>query len=371
MKDPRIKKLAKLLIDYSVELKNGENILIEAGPGESPLVKELIKFAYEKGAHPFVNISMQEIARELLMNVDEDTLKLMAKYDSEKMKDMHAYIGIRGGDNVAELSDVPQEKKTLYMKLYSKPVHMDIRVPKTKWVVLRYPNPSMAQLADMSTEAFEDFYFDVCCLDYEKMSKAMDPLVDLMSRTDRVRIVGPGTDLTFSIKGIGIEKCDGKKNIPDGEIFTAPVIDSVNGYITYNTPALYQGFTFENIKFEFKNGKIVKAIANDTERINKILDTDEGARYIGEFAIGVNPYILKPMKDTLFDEKIAGSIHFTPGNSYEDCGNGNKSAIHWDIVLIQRPEYGGGEIYFDDVLVRKDGLFVLEELKGLNPENLK
>jgi aminopeptidase len=202
------------------------------------------------------------------------------------------------------------------------------------------------------------------------MSKAMDPLVELMENTDRVRITGVGTDLSFSIKGMPAIKCAGEVNIPDGEVFSAPIRDSVNGYITYNTPAEYQGFTYENIRLEFKNGKIVKATANDTERINKVFDTDDGARYVGEFAIGVNPYITKPMKDTLFDEKIMGSIHFTPGSAYDDCDNGNESAIHWDLVFIQTPEFGGGEIWFDDNLIRKDGKFVFESLKVLNPENL-
>lgn len=223
----------------------------------------------------------------------------------------------------------------------------------------------------MSTEAFEDFYFNVCNLDYSKMSRAMNPLVELMNKTDQVKIVGPGTNLTFSIKGIPTIKCDGERNIPDGEVYTAPIKDSVNGYISYNTPTIYQGFTYENIRFKFVNGQIVEATANDTEKINKVLDTDEGARFIGEFALGLNPYINKAIKDTLFDEKITGSFHLTPGNSYDECPNGNQSAIHWDLVCIQTPEYGGGEIYFDGVLVRKDGRFILPELQALNPEHLK
>ncbi|SHE59968.1 MULTISPECIES: aminopeptidase [Caloramator] len=371
MVDPRITTLAHNLINYSCRLKEGEKVLIETIGLELPLVKELVKEAYKVGAVPFVTIKNKSVDRAILMGATEEQMKMMAKYEAARMSDMDAYIGIRSGDNSSELSDVPSERMDLYFKYFWSEVHGKIRVPKTKWVVLRYPSPSMAQLANTSTEAFEDFYFNVCNLDYSKMSKAMDALVDLMNKTDKVRIVGPQTDLTFSIKGIPAVKCDGKMNIPDGEIYTAPVKDSVNGYITYNTPAEYQGFTYENIRLEFKDGKIVKATANDTERINKVFDTDEGARYIGEFAIGVNPYITKPMKDTLFDEKIAGSIHFTPGSSYDDAFNGNKSAIHWDLVYIQTPEYGGGEIYFDDVLIRKDGRFVIPELEGLNPENLK
>jgi aminopeptidase len=222
----------------------------------------------------------------------------------------------------------------------------------------------------MSKEAFEDFYFKVCNLDYSKMGQAMESLVEYMNKTDKVRIVGPGTDLTFSIKDIPAIPCAGEMNIPDGEVFTAPVKDSINGKLSYNTPAVYQGYTYENITLEFKDGKIINATANDTERINKVFDTDEGARYVGEFAIGVNPYVVTPMKDTLFDEKIKGSFHFTPGSCYEEAPNGNDSAIHWDLVCIQTPEYGGGEMYFDDVLIRKDGLFVIDELKCLNPENL-
>jgi aminopeptidase len=286
------------------------------------------------------------------------------------MSEMDAYISLRGNDNFMENADIPPETDDLYQSIYFKKVHHEIRVAKTKWCVLRYPSPSMAQLSGMSTEAFEDFYFDVCNLDYGKMDQAMEPLKELMDRTDRVRLVGPGTDLCFSIKGIGAIKCAGNKNIPDGEVYTAPVRDSVNGTISFNTPSRYSGFTFDSVSLTLKDGKIVKSTSNNPERMDKILNLDEGARYIGEFAIGVNPHIKKAMCETLFDEKIAGSIHFTPGAAYEDAFNGNVSAVHWDLVLIQTPEYGGGEIYFDDVLVRKDGRFVLPELLGLNPENL-
>lgn len=285
------------------------------------------------------------------------------------MKGMQAYIAVRGSENNSELSDVPAEKLNMYSSVLQ-PV-LDYRVNETKWVVLRYPNNAMAQLAGTSLEKFENFYFDVCTLDYRKMADAMDPLVDLMNRTDKVRVKGPGTDITFSIKDIPAVKCCGERNIPDGEVYSAPVKDSMNGIISYNTPSEEQGFTYENIVFEIKDGKITKATSNDNDRINKLLDTDDGSRYFGEFALGVNPYILHPMKDTLFDEKICGSFHLTPGASYEDAPNGNRSSVHWDLVMIQREDYGGGEIYFDDRLIRKDGLFVLPELKCLDPKNLK
>ncbi|WP_124728021.1 aminopeptidase [Staphylospora marina] len=371
MRDQRVSELARILVRHSCRVQKGERVLIDVFGKERELARELVKEVYAAGGYPHVQLNDQSITRQLLMGTSEEHLSVWSELDLERMKKMDAYIGIRGSDNVNELSDVPEEKIRLFMKLYNHPIHSEQRVKKTKWVVLRYPNHSMAQLAGMSTEAFEDFYFRVCNVDYERMAEAMEPLVKRMERADKVRIKGPGTDLTFSIKDIPVIKCAGQNNIPDGEVFTAPVRDSVNGYITFNTPSVYQGFTYENIRFEFKDGKIVKATANDTERINQLLDADEGARYIGEFSLGVNPHINHPMKDTLFDEKINGSFHFTPGQAYEEADNGNRSSIHWDLVCIQRPEYGGGEIWFDDELIRKDGLFVTEDLKGLNPDALK
>ena len=370
--DNRILKLAKNLVSHSCRVEKGEKVLIEIY-GDTPklLAKALVKEVSSVGGLPFVTIKDQSIIRELLKNGTKEQIELMAKYELERMKDMDCYIGIRGSDNTAELSDIDDEKMRLYSEYFMMPVHIKERVNNTKWVILRYPNNSMAQLANTSLEAFEDFYFDVCCLDYSKMEKAMDSLAKLLEKSDKVRIIGPGTDISFSIKGIPNVKCFGRRNIPDGELYTAPIKNSVNGIISYNTPSVYEGTTFENIVFEFKDGKIVNATSNNTAKLNEILNSDEGARYIGEFAFGVNPYILKPMKDTLFDEKISGSIHFTPGQAYKLADNGNKSSIHWDLVLIQRPEFGGGEIGIDDVLVRKDGVFVLEELKVLNPENLK
>lgn len=368
--DPRIVKLADLLVDYSCRVQAGDKVLIDyEGDCCKDLVRQLIKKVYTKGGLPYVDIRDSAVTRELLLSCSEEQITFMNECSLQKMKGMQAYIAIRAGGNTAELSDVPSDKLNMYYRLTSPT--LDYRVNETKWVVLRYPNNSMAQLANTSLEAFEDFYFDVCTLDYSKMDRAMDALAALMERTDKVHIKGPGTDLTFSIKDIPAIKCAGECNIPDGEVYTAPVKDSMNGIISYNTPSEEQGFTYENIVFEIENGKIVKATSNDNDRINHLLDTDEGARYFGEFAIGVNPYILEPMKDTLFDEKICGSFHLTPGASYEDAPNGNKSAVHWDLVMIQRAEYGGGEIYFDDVLIRKDGIFTLPELACLNPENLK
>ncbi len=373
MKDVRIEKLAKNLVDFSCKVKKGEKVLIESKDmGAVPLVNELVRQISAKGATAFVNMYDMSVQRELLTNATDEYFDIMAEIDLAKMKKMDAYIAINARNNSYELSDVPPNQMQKYMEKYGKPVHFEQRVAHTKWVILAYPNASYAQASSMSNEAFEDFYFDVSTLDYSKMDEAMNPLKALMEKTDKVRILGPGkTDLTFSIKGLPAIKCAGEFNIPDGEVFSAPVKDSVNGIIAYNTPTIYHGTKFENIELTFKDGKIVEINGSNPEKLEKIFNTDEGARYVGEFAIGVNPFVTKPMVDILFDEKIAGSIHFTPGASYDECDNGNHSSIHWDLVLIQTPEYGGGEIYFDDVLIRKDGLFVLDELKGLNPENLK
>ena len=279
-------------------------------------------------------------------------------------------IGIRSA-NPKDLDGISKESMEIYNKIYQTPVHLEERVKNTRWCILRYPNESMAQMAKMSLEEFTEFFYNVCTIDYSKMEKAMEPLKQLLSNTDKVHIIGPGTDLTFSVKGIPAEKYYGTFNIPDGEVATCPTKYSANGHITYNTETTYNGITFKNIYFELQDGKIVKAEAGDkTKELNEILDTDEGARYIGEFAFGLNPYVERPIGDTLFDEKVKGSFHFTPGTALEESDNGNRSNIHWDIVCIQMPEYGGGEIYFDDVLVRKDGKFVLPELEGLNPEKL-
>lgn len=371
MVDERLVTLCNNLVNYSCDVQKGENVLIDLYNVPSEVGEQLTKAVYAKGANPFVVVNDEKVDRQLMLNANEEQLKLMAEVDCLRMGKMQSYIAFRGSDNINEKSDVPVDKQQLYGKLYGEPVHSEIRVKKTKWCVLRFPSGSMAQSADMSTEAFEDFYFDVCNLDYSKMDKAMDPLVELMKKTDKVHIKGEGTDLTFSIKDIPPIKCSGDKNIPDGEVYTAPVRDSVNGTVSYTAPSMYRGFKFENVKLTFENGKVIKADCNDNERIEGIFNTDEGARYVGEFALGVNPLIKNPMGDILFDEKISGSFHFTPGMSYDDADNGNKSAVHWDLVCIQTPEYGGGEIYFDDVLIRKDGLFVLPELKCLNPENLQ
>ena len=368
MNDPRFDTLAKSLTAFSTALRRGDKILIDAFDIPAEMTIALVRAARALGAEPFVQLHDARVSREMALEATDAQYGTLARYELARMKQMDAYIAVRGSGNISEMADVPSDR----MKLVSqkmKPV-IDHRVKKTRWCVLRWPTSAMAQQAGMSTAQFEDFFFKVCTLDYSKMQPGMKALADLMNKTDCVEIKGPGTDLRFSIKGIDAIPCGGRHNIPDGEVFTAPVRKSVQGCVTYNAPTIYQGTGFDNIRLEFKDGKIVDATGSNTKRLNAILDSDPGARYIGEFALGFNPHILHPMRDILFDEKICGSFHFTPGQCYENTDNGNKSQVHWDMVCIQREDYGGGTIHFDGKLVRENGRFVPKALHALNPENL-
>lgn len=374
MKDKRNEILGRQLIDYSLKMKKGEILYLEIKGKETlELGKQIIRIATEKGVTVFWYYNDESLLRQWVKSGSDEQFAQQAELHLHLMQKASGYIGLRGSDNPFDMADIDQSRIDKYNALFYKPVHLEERVKRTRWVVLRYPNNAMAQLAETSQEAFEDFYFNVCCADYEKMSKAEDGLAALMNATDNVHIKSPGTDLTFSIKGIPSVKCDGQRNIPDGEVYTAPVRDSVNGVITFNTPSLYQGVVYNKVSLTFEKGKIIKATADsNVEKLNKIFETDEGARYVGEFSLGVNPFVLHPMKDTLFDEKIAGSMHFTPGQCYDEAYNGNQSNIHWDQVLIQRKDYGGGEIWFDGKLIRKDGVFTDPEMeRQFSKENLK
>lgn len=370
MNNSKITKLAKIIVNHSTHLKRGENILIEAVDVPEDVVVAIIREAERVGATPFVTMKSNRILREVYNNASEKSMKVIGKWEAARMKEMDAYVGIRGSHNTSEFSDVPSEKMKLYQTHWLDPVHFKIRTKK-KWVIMRWPYPAMAQQAGMSSEVFQNLYFKVCTLDYRKMEKNMGALESRMLKTDKVRIVGKETNLEFSIKGIPVVKCAGEANLPDGEVFTAPVKNSINGIIKHTVPTIYQGIQHSDVRLEFKNGKIIKATSSKTKELNKVLDTDGGARYVGEFSFGLNPHIKKPMMDILFDEKIAGSFHLTPGNCYEEASNGNKSKIHWDMVSVQTKEFGGGEIYFDDVLIRKNGRFVTKDLEKCNPEYLK
>lgn len=367
--DSRITKLAELISQHSLNLSSQDHVLIHAFDMPEKVITELVEIFQKHGAHVHVRLENTFVQRQLMMECTPEQLQLEAANQLNEMKGMTSYVALRAKHNIYEFSDIPSDKMQAWQI-----AHREVlthRVDNTKWVVLRWPNSSMAQQAGVSTNTFKDFYFNVCTVDYKLMAEACKPLEDLMDRTDQVHIIAPHTDLKFSIKGIKSQPCTGERNIPDGECYSCPIIDSMNGVIQYNTSSVYLGNHFEDIRFVVKEGKIVEATAkNGSDKLNDVLDTDSGARYFGEWSLGFNPHILYPMNDTLFDEKIAGSFHLTPGKAYKDADNGNRSSVHWDIVHIQRPEYGGGEIWFDGQLIRKDGIFVHPDLLGLNPDRL-
>lgn len=374
MKDPRYTKLSEILTSYSVNVQQGDNVYLDLVDTPEEMAIELIKAVTDMGGMPHINTSSGKILRSYYMNATKKQIQIASDHDLKFMKQMDAYISIRGAYNSLEYSDIPPKQLNM-VKQITRPV-INERVNNTKWCVLRWPTDSMSQSANMSTEAFEDFYFNVCTFDYRTMKTAAMALVKRMEQADKVHIIGPNdTDVVFSIKDIPVVPCVGEFNVPDGEVFTAPVKDSMNGVIHYNTPTIYNGIKFDDVRLTIKDGKIVDATSSNTEALNAILDSDEGARFFGEFAIGFNPYITEAMCDILFDEKIAGSIHLTPGKCYDDASNGNTSMIHWDMVLIQtKDHYTSGTtqstISFDDEVIRKDGLFVVDDLKCLNPDEL-
>ncbi|NJD39888.1 MAG: aminopeptidase [Geobacter sp.] len=364
MRDPRVAGMAQVLVDYSTRIKKGDRVLISAAGFEAaPLVKELYALCLQRGAeYVEYSFNLPEIDRQFYNLASKKQLAVFPQHKLDFYKTLTAYIGISAGENSMVNANSNQQAMVAYQKL-TRPL-VDQRVRHTKWVVTRFPTQGAAQEARMSLDEYEDYLFAACCVDWAAESRKMEKLKKLMDKTDQVRLTGPDTDLRFSIKGLQSIKCDGRYNIPDGEVFTAPVRDSVQGYITYNCPTIYQGKEFNNIRLEFKDGKIVQATAGAmTDALNKILDTDDGARYIGEFALGVNPNIRTPMRNILFDEKISGSIHFTPGQAYDEADNGNSSAVHWDMVRLMQD----GEIWFDGRQIQKGGRFILPELEALNP----
>ncbi len=372
--DERITRLAENIIQNSIKLKKGETVYIESfGTSTRDMFQALIRATVKAGGVPFYYFNDNAFVISAIENADKTQVQAWTDLHKYLMQKADCYVGVRGYDDMFAFSDVDEQKQALYRQIFQEQVHMRERLPHTRWCVLRYPNSAMATMSRMSLKEFEDFYFDACLLDYRKMGQAMRPLKELLDKTSDVHIKGKDTDLRFSVKGIKSIICDGTMNIPDGEVYTAPVKNSINGYVQFNTDTTYSGVFYSNIRLEFENGRIVKGTSTaNNDKFQKMLDVDAGSRYMGEFAFGVNPYITHPILDILFDEKTAGSFHMAIGNSYEDeTNNGNVSSIHWDLVKIQTPEHGGGEIWLDNVLVRKDGRFVLPELAGLNPENLK
>ena len=368
MKTQDLERLAKQFTENAVKINSGDNLLIHSrGAKTAPMASAMKTHAESLGA----TVTLEDCGSDTLnkiftSNPSQQDVDAFKQREMDTIKKMDCYIGI-GDDADMKKFVNPQEYRTAIDD------SLQHRVNNTRWVITRAPTDDFAKACSMSVPDFEDFYLKACLLDYDRMAQAVVPLKDLMDKTSKVRIVGRDTDLTFSIDGLGAVPCVGARNIPDGECYTAPVKDSINGKIHFG-PSTYLGESFSYIDLEYRNGLIISAVAADqseTDALNDILNSDLGARYAGEFAVAFHPHITKPVGNILFDEKIGGSIHIAQGKAYQGVAdNGNVSTVHWDMVHSQRPEHGGGELYFDDQLIRKDGRFILLALNVLNPENL-
>jgi len=358
-------KLARKVLEFSCELEEGQNIMLQMiGLNGIELLRALVQVTRDMNAHPFVQVQDTEIHRMLLENGDKKFWKNQAKVDQlPLMKQMDAFVGIRASENIYEQANVSKKANKAFADEFLQPVHFQERVNNTNWVVLRYPSEAFAMNAQMPTERFRKFYYRACLLDYSRLKEAMKPLEDRLRKTDMIHLKGEGTDIELSVKGQNWIPCYGKRNIPDGELFSSPVLSSVNGEITY-TSSVYQGKPFEYVKLVVRDGVVVDFDSSNNEQLEEILDTDPGARQFGEFSFGLNPIIERPMYDILFDEKIYGSNHLTLGNDYEDAPNGNESSIHWDLVCI------GADVYLDGEKIREGRTFITDDLQGLNPDHL-
>lgn len=359
------RQLAKKILEFSCELEKEQNIMLQlVGLNGIGLLRALVEHARQMEANPFVRIEDTEVRRMLVETGNDKFWKQQAEIDQlPLMKEMDAFVGIRASLNIYEQAEVSKEANKAYADEFLDPVHFEERVNNTNWVVLRYPSEAFAMNAKMPTQKFREFYYKACLLDYTELESAMKPLQKRLEDTDMIRLKGEGTDIEFSVQGQTWIPCFGKRNIPDGELFSSPILSSVNGHITYE-PSVYQGKPFEYVKLEVRDGVVIDHESSNDEALEEILDTDAGARQFGEFSFGLNPVIEEPMHDILFDEKIYGSNHLTLGNDYEVAPNGNESNIHWDLVCI------GADVYLDGDKIREGRKFIKEDLEQLNPQNL-
>ncbi|MDF2520141.1 MAG: hypothetical protein K0R84_769 [Clostridia bacterium] len=355
MKDVRVEKLASVLLNHSLKVKAGENLVIRAYYNAKPLVDEVYKQGIKAGLNVFTHVLISEHTKFFMENATEKQFENVNKFLEAAYEQADAFVVIEAPDNVKHLSKVSSEKNMRHNKAASPLIK---KITNKRWVMTNFPTHSFAQEADMSLEEYEDMLFDATLVDYKQMDREMDKVVEIFDKAETIRIVGKDTDLTFSIKDRKGIKCSGANNIPDGEVFYAPVTNSANGHIYYEFPAIKYGIQVDGIRLEFKDGKVVKATADKNEEfLNKMLDSDEGARYLGEFGIGMNLGIQKFIKNILFDEKIGGTIHLAVGNAYEESGGDNRSVVHWDMIKELRVD---GEIYADGKLVQKNGSFIYE-----------
>ncbi|AZR72292.1 hypothetical protein BBF96_02105 [Anoxybacter fermentans] len=358
MGDPRIEKLADILVNYSVEVKEGERVLISGSILARPLIEEIVKKVAQAGAEPVTRITLETAGYLFMKYGSEEIIGRTNEVFLDMIKKCDALISINAPENTKYMSTIDPKRLSLHQKALM-PISEYVMGGNVRWVGCNFPVPALAQEAEMSLEEYENFVYSATNIDWVENSKYQDKIKAIFDAGKEVRIVGPGTDLTFSIEGREGIKCDGRNNMPDGEIFYAPIENSANGYITYDFPAMRMGKEVSGIRLEFKDGKVVKASATKNEDfLLSSLDTDEGARYIGEFGIGVNYGIQRFTKDILFDEKIGGTIHLALGRAYPESGGKNVSAIHWDMIKDLRKD---GKIILDGKVVAENGKFLIED----------
>ena len=350
MVDPRVKKAADILVNYSTKVKKGEYVVINSELGSIPLMMEVYKLVVKNGAFPISHVSVPGMGYNYYKFASEFQLKKFPELSMEETKKANVFINIFGSNNTRELTSIDPKKIAMRQKILEPLKYERL---KKRWILYEFPTDALAQEADMSLEEFEDFVYNATNLDWKKESKKMERVHKIMSKGNEVRIVHDDTDLSFSIKGRKFISADGTHNMPDGEIFTAPVDDSAEGYIQFSFPSIYIGREVDGMRLEFKNGEVVKATAKKNENLlRSLISMDKGSKRLGEFGIGLNPNLKKPIKQILFDEKMNKTIHLALGSAYEECNGINKSGLHWDMIKDLR---NGGKIYLDGKLVSKDG----------------
>jgi len=354
MIDHRIGRFADMLLEHSLNIQEGDNVVIRSGYLAKPLIEEFYKKAIDKGANVFVHTLSDSRRKYFMENAGKKQLENMNSIYESIYDKADAVLVIEAPENTKHLMNVPPRKNMEYNKALA-PVLK--KIMSKRWVLTNYPVEAFAQDACMSLEEYEDFLFDAVLVDYKKMDRDMDKIIGIFDEANIIRIVGRETDITFSIQGRKGTKCSGRNNVPDGEIFYSPVTNSANGYVFFEFPAIRYGNQVDNVRLEFRDGKIINARADNNEQfLNQMLDTDEGARYLGEFGIGLNYGIKRFIKNILFDEKIGGTIHLAAGNSYEGSGGDNCSVLHWDMIKELRDS---GEIYADNRRVMKNGVYLI------------
>ena len=367
MEDPRVRTVARILVNYSTEVQPGQLVRINGNPEGAPLLIAVYKEVVERGAHPWMQIELEETQEIFFNHANDDQLSYVPPFLSEVIEQVDVSIGIWTDANTKRLTNVDPSKqsrrataiRSLSERFLERAANNELR-----WTGTLFPTHAYAQDAEMSLREYEDFVYKACLVheddpiaSWQAVSRNQQRLVDWLNDKETIHVVGPDTDLTLSVKGRRWENCDGKENFPDGEVFTGPIEDSVNGHIRYTYPACLYGREVEDVRLWFEKGKVVKATAAKNEGfLTEMIDSDEGARYVGEFAFGTNPGVQKFTKNILFDEKIGGTIHLALGKGYPETGSKNSSAIHWDMVCDLRQ---GGRVEVDGETFAEDGKILI------------